>query len=329
MALGFERGAVHFPRYSVEGRPTLSPDDDAFTMAVGAIEALAEGSERPVPNRLHLVGDYPPYLEWALPAYFGGAVQLSRHSGDLVGALADAAEAEGGRPYLVVAIDLTGPQGAQAAALSFGPDPAPRAPEWSSIVGIEGPAALARAAMDRVGVGTGPDRAGPPPPWPVDRAAAFSLTSPTQVSEGAYVPRPRYLENLPSRWRLEADDCARCERTTFPRRGVCRYCGKADRLVTTRLPRDGARVVAATVLAKGGQPTEFDPQVDALGPYEVVLAEFRPGVRLTLQVSDVRPGEIRIGDRVATRLRRLYPMEGEWRYGRKAVPLDSPSVADP
>jgi uncharacterized OB-fold protein len=80
-------------------------------------------------------------------------------------------------------------------------------------------------------------------------------------------------------------------------------------------------VVAATVIGKGGQPTEFDPQVEALGGYGVVLAEFEPGVRLTLQVTDASPADVRIGDRVGTRLRRLYPMEGEWRYGRKAVPL--------
>ncbi len=86
-------------------------------------------------------------------------------------------------------------------------------------------------------------------------------------------------------------------------------------------PRDGAVVVAATVIGKGGQPTEFDPQVDALGSYGVVLAEFAPGVRLTLQVTDSAPDGVRIGDRVGTRLRRLYPMEGEWRYGRKAVPI--------
>jgi hypothetical protein len=53
----------------------------------------------------------------------------------------------------------------------------------------------------------------------------------------------------------------------------------------------------------------------------VVLAEFAPGVRLTLQVTDAGPDELRIGSRIGTRLRRLYPMEGEWRYGRKAVPL--------
>ncbi len=145
------------------------------------------------------------------------------------------------------------------------------------------------------------------------------------VSEGAYVPRPRYVENLPSRWRFMAEECPACGTTTFPARGRCRRCGGSEGLLSRRLPRDDALVIAATVIGPGGQPTEFDPQVASLGPYEVVLAELARGQRVTLQVADAAPGSIRIGDRVDTLLRRLYPQEGEWRYGRKAVPRRSPA----
>lgn len=92
-------------------------------------------------------------------------------------------------------------------------------------------------------------------------------------------------------------------------------------MVFERLPRDGGEVVAATSIGPGGQPTEFDEQVATMGSYSVVLVELMRGARVTLQATDSRPGELEIGSRVATRLRRLYPMEGEWRYGRKAVPM--------
>ena len=69
----------------------------------------------------------------------------------------------------------------------------------------------------------------------------------------------------------------------------------------------------------GAQPTEFDLSVRELGPYEVVIARAAPTVRITLQLADGAAGAVRIGDRIDTRLRRLFPMEGEWRYGRKAV----------
>lgn len=146
------------------------------------------------------------------------------------------------------------------------------------------------------------------------------------VSEGAYVPRARYLENLPSRWRFVGERCGGCSAITFPVRGSCRACHSSDRLSRMDLPLHGGTVLASTVIARGGQPTEFDDQVEAMGPYGVVLAELQPGVRVTLQVADALPGSVQVGDQIHTRLRRLYPMEGEWRYGRKAVPRPSSSL---
>jgi hypothetical protein len=98
-------------------------------------------------------------------------------------------------------------------------------------------------------------------------------------------------------------------------------------MVSENLPRDGGTIVASTTIGSGGQPTEFDSQVALTGAYQVVLVEVAPGVRVTLQVSDVVAGSLKIGGQVGTRLRRLYAMEGEWRYGRKAVPFDPRSGA--
>jgi uncharacterized OB-fold protein len=326
MDTGFEAGAVYVPRFAEEGRALPAPDEDPFTMAVSALERLATPTGASRPTRVHLVGDFPPAVDWALPAYLAGPVELVRHDGDAGGlssAVRSAMEGLGAATSaLVIAFDRTGPQGAQAVALRFGPKPVGVTLAWDGEPG-DGAAALARAALVRAGIEPDPvpGTRAPPATWSLDAASAFGSTELGRVSEGAYVPRPRYLESLPSRWRLEGDRCGACGKVTFPRRGRCRHCGAGEGLAQFPLPRDGARVVAATVIGKGGQPTEFDPQVDALGPYGVVLAEFEPGVRLTLQVTDAAPGDVRIGDRIGTRLRRLYPMEGEWRYGRKAVPL--------
>jgi uncharacterized OB-fold protein len=326
LTVGFEQAAIYRPKYSAEGLPIAAPDEDAFTMAVAAVEALRPESMTAGPKQIRLVGNFRPELDWAFPLYFGAPTEVVRHPGTTEGLLA--AVREGGatsaeQRFLVVGVDPSGPRGAEAIALVFGPNPTPNPPEWTGSGGVESGTSYAVAALERARHDPAPpasSRTGGSPPWPVDRGHAFASASPTQVSEGAYVPRPRYVENLPSRWRLEADRCARCEQITFPRRGRCRFCGLSDRLSPMTLPRDGAQVVATTVIGRGGQPTEFDPQVEALGPYEVVLAELAPGVRLTLQVTDASAGELRIGQRIGTRLRRLYPMEGEWRYGRKAVP---------
>ncbi|MCI4317409.1 MAG: hypothetical protein L3J96_02630 [Thermoplasmata archaeon] len=149
-----------------------------------------------------------------------------------------------------------------------------------------------------------------------------------RVSEGAYVPYASYRENLPSRWRFVADRCGACGRRTFPVRQQCRYCGERKQLTAEELPRAGLVVESITTVRPGAQPTEFDLQVGAGGPYDVALVRLAPEVRVTLQLTDHTPGETKIGTRVTSRLRRLYPMEGEWRYGRKGIP-DAPRLVVP
>lgn len=189
---------------------------------------------------------------------------------------------------------------------------------------LEGPDVVSAARVVLAARGIHPRPAFAPRGLSLGSVRPFVEAPLTTVSEGAYVPRARYLEDLPSRWRLEAERCGHCGTLTFPARGVCRSCHAREGLLPHPLPRDGGMVVAVTTIGQGGQPTEFDPQVAALGEYSVALVELVPGVRSTLQVTDASPGEVHIGSRVATRLRRLYPMEGEWRYGRKAVPLAYP-----
>jgi hydroxymethylglutaryl-CoA synthase len=182
-------------------------------------------------------------------------------------------------------------------------------PEESQFVGLRRTGSFAVVGA-RPSSDEGPGLGAPPPAIPEEVRAS--------VSEGAYVPRPRYLENLPSRWRLVAERCAACDTLTFPVRGRCRGCGRTEGLTDEPLPGVGT-VLASTVVAPGAHPTEFDALVAAAGAYGVVLAEMAPKVRVTLQVADHTPEPVRPGRRITTQLRRLYPMEGEWRYGRKAI----------
>lgn len=167
------------------------------------------------------------------------------------------------------------------------------------------------------------DVVGPPPASPDPRERTSSLDRPPlaqpAVSEGAYLPRPRYLEALPSRWRLVAERCPACGHRTFPARGACRGCGRSEGLVAEELPREGGVVEARTTVRQGAQPTEFDGLVEETGGYDVALVRLAPDVLATFQVADARPGTTPVGARVAARLRRLYATEGEWRYGRKVV----------
>ncbi|MCI4349530.1 MAG: hypothetical protein L3J93_04870 [Thermoplasmata archaeon] len=153
-------------------------------------------------------------------------------------------------------------------------------------------------------------------------SAALDRTGsvPAAISEGAYVPRSTYLANRPSRWRLAAEECGACNAISFPLRGECRTCGRSDRMRRIELPRQGLVVEASTTIRPGAQPTEVDHQVAQTGPYSVLIARAHPSVRITVQLTDSPAGAIRMGDTVDLVLRRVYPMEGEWRYGLKAIP---------
>ncbi len=160
-----------------------------------------------------------------------------------------------------------------------------------------------------------------PPDAPERAPPEASAPEVPGISEGAYVARDRYLEGIPSRWRFVAERCPKCGGLSFPARSICRHCGCVEGLTEELLPREDRRVEARTTVRAGAQPTEFDALTAGTGGYDVVLVRLSPEARATLQGTDRRPGSFRAGDRVDTRLRRLYRSEGEWRYGRKAIPV--------
>ena len=342
------RIAAYQPKQMAEGRPVGAFDEDAFTIGATAAERAWYGRrEGSVPLLLHLLGEFPPVAEWGFGALLGRSAEVVRHKGDSGELARTLEELEGseGEVALVVAVDLaekpaTGAAGRSpptgAGAVAYVLEPTETARPFA--VGKTSASRSAVAATLRLGP-AGAEATGPVElvgDWEWDpgsaRAVDGARSSPVApeelgaVSEGAYVPRARYLENLPSRWRFLAEACGDCHGTTFPARGVCRRCGRSGSLTPVDLPLDGGRVIAVTTVGPGGQPTEFDRQVATVGPYDVALVELARGVRVTLQVTDSDPGELRVGDHVSTLLRRLYPMEGEWRYGRKAVPVHPPAA---
>jgi uncharacterized OB-fold protein len=345
---GLVRAAAYLPPGTADGRRVAGSDEDALTLGATAVERVSENEGRTKdPVSLELLGDYPTVLEWAVPFFLGAPASIARSAATGTSLVASLARAEAGEGGAAVVLVIEMPErggapsrpssapGAGAVAFWFEEGRGQPLPEAVASL-VPGPTALGTSfEVFRCAAGSAPSLwVGD---WSADarsgravdlqRIAPLVGLSTSAVSQGAYVPRPRYIENLPSRWRFVAERCATCGALSFPARGVCRFCGRVEGLRSLSLPRDGAEVVAATVIGSGGQPTEFDPQVGALGSYEVVLAELAPGVRVTLQVADAEPGTVRIGDRVDTRLRRLYAMDGEWRYGRKAVPRPVVPVA--
>ncbi|MFY9717156.1 MAG: hypothetical protein WAK40_04405 [Thermoplasmata archaeon] len=333
------RSGAHIPRWESGGHRVPGPDEDPFTFAATAVERAARGATRPgAPIRIELLGEVGPIGSWGFSALLGADVVLRAHppSGEEFASTLEALRRADG-PALLVAVDLGEGSGnavagsvaylldGPAAGSSQAPRPIPPGDPTETAVAAarrwfiqQTPAVRGTAAV----VGTTEDGGSPTLTRPLDGTPRRPSSA---VSEGAFVPYPRYLEGLPSRWRFHGERCGACGRIGFPIRGRCNRCGRTDRLEPMPLPLDGGTVVATTWIGTGGQPTEFDPQVESTGSYGVAIVELAPGVRATLQLTDCRRHEIKIGSQVGTQLRRLYSLEGEWRYGRKAVPLRSVS----
>jgi uncharacterized OB-fold protein len=347
--------------WSVAGVPVCAPDEDRFTLLVAAAE-MALGHLPPdgpsALSHLTLWGETEADLPERISTALGLGALPSRAVPPEAAALAETLAETSGQPALYLAAETAPGAPARAVALVMevggsggiemtGADAeqdAPGTPEGISPVGFT--VALVRGALGngapalpvpgtrllvrarRLGPFAGEpswsSRAAPATHQPPTAAAVVEEELAT-VSEGAYLPLATYLEDLPSRWRFEADRCGSCRTLSFPTRGRCRHCGKLDGLTRERLPKAGGLIEAVTTVRPGAQPSEFDFQVQRGGAYDVVVVRLHPEVRVTLQVTDAPAGSSRIGMAVDTVLRRLYPMEGAWRYGRKAIPRGSPT----
>ena len=340
MARGLVRTAAYLPRFTGGAGRMRGFDEDATTLAAAALE-LATGDDPRIDRELRIdtVGIPEPADPVLLAAVLGGTTAVSKPSSAPLGlheALLEALGSSGPAWVVATAVQADEPEphplpfpGEGAAALLI--DDRPEADPQVLAAILDRARAGARTPLEPLfaqyreapgrSVWSGPWRDAPgsgvAPPFPGGRRPVSSST----VSQGAFVPPSRDEESRRSRWAFLADRCDTCGVRTFPARGRCRDCGETLRLRPERLPRRGLTVVARTWIGQGGQPTEFDPQVEACGPYGVVLADAAPDVRVTLAVADLAPEQVTVGSKVDTAFRRLYSIDGLWRYGRKAVPV--------
>src|ERR1044072_8597638 len=123
----------------------------------------------------------------------------------------------------------------------------------------------------------------------------------------------RYHRLRGTYYRLEGQRRGPCQAHQFPVRARCKACG-GSQLTTVELSGKG-RIFS---FAEVGQPPAGFP-----GPYRVAMVELEEGPRVTAQLTDVEPGEGKIGDAVemvTRRLRSLGP-EGFLVYGYKFRPV--------
>jgi len=100
----------------------------------------------------------------------------------------------------------------------------------------------------------------------------------------------------------------------YPPRRICPKCRKTE-FTTTKLTPEG-KVVTATVIHVS--PTDL--QMEA--PYAMAIVETPEKARLTVQVVDTEPGDVKPGMEVRLEFRRIRKegASGILCYGYKAVP---------
>ena len=123
----------------------------------------------------------------------------------------------------------------------------------------------------------------------------------------------RYHREIPQRYRLEAGKCGKCGHIDFPPRLVCPKC-KGRKFSTITLNDEGKLVTFTTVRVASDK---FSKET----PFAVGIVELNDGVRVTTQIADVEPEELKIGQKVKLVFRRIQEdgKAGILCYGYKAI----------
>ncbi len=129
---------------------------------------------------------------------------------------------------------------------------------------------------------------------------------------------PRFWREIGSRYNLIGTKCGNCGKVDFPPRAVCPDCGRKSigRMAKVKLAGKGS-VVTFTVIHDA--PAQFEMQK----PYVMAIIQMDEGVRLTSQILDVKPEDVKIGLRVQATFRKLG-QEGDAgviHYGYKFRPV--------
>jgi uncharacterized OB-fold protein len=111
---------------------------------------------------------------------------------------------------------------------------------------------------------------------------------------------PRFWREIQSRYNLIGTKCGGCDTVDFPPRIVCPKCGRKSIGNMERVKLSGRGVVVSYTVVHDA-PAQFE----MLKPYVLAIVELEEGARVTSQIVDVGPDEVKIGMPVEATFRRL------------------------
>lgn len=127
---------------------------------------------------------------------------------------------------------------------------------------------------------------------------------------------PRFWREIPNRYNLIGTKCGNCETVFFPPRYVCPKCRRIGKLEPYQLKGKG-KIVSYTVVHV--PPNGFEIQT----PYVIAIVELEEGPRVTGQITDCNPEDVKIGDEVEIAFRHMGEegKDGIIYYGYKFKPI--------
>ncbi len=128
----------------------------------------------------------------------------------------------------------------------------------------------------------------------------------------------RFWREIPQRYNLIGNKCTVCDRIYFPPRESCPYCRRKSlgKMEEYKLSGKGTVLTYSIVHAA---TEDFEDQV----PYPIAIIELDEGPRVTAQIVDCKPEDVRIGMRVESTFRKIQQdgRTGAIYYGYKFKPV--------
>jgi len=124
---------------------------------------------------------------------------------------------------------------------------------------------------------------------------------------------PRYVREVPQRYRLEASKCKTCGKINFPPRLICPSC-KSREFETITLS-DKGKILTYTVIRVAS--AIFSRET----PYAVAIIETTEGAKLMAMIADTNLDDVAIGKKVKLVFRKIQDegVSGLHCYGYKAI----------
>lgn len=127
---------------------------------------------------------------------------------------------------------------------------------------------------------------------------------------------PRFWREIDERYAMKGVKCGNCGDVLFPSRTLCPKCRheSVGKLTTHKL--SGAGVIEGVTVVYA-PPAGFELQ----SPYTLALIRLAEGPRLTAQITDAKPGDVKVGQKVRAVFRRINEEgdAGVVQYGYKFV----------